>query len=130
MGLSFEGLEEFRAAFSRLRDRGPEVVGTAVRRHMEEDVLPATQERVPVLTGRLKATGRVEAGAQPHEWVVWYGDSATNNDAAVDYAAAVHEREARHVPPTEMKFVEGPLKESVERLADRAARALDDLASP
>ena len=130
MGLQMDGLDEFREAFARLRDRGPEVIGTAVRRHMEEDVLPAAQERVPVLTGRLKATGRVEAGQEPHEWVVWFGDSATENDALVDYAAAVHERDARHAPPTGVKFVEDPLKESVERLAHRAAHALDDLASP
>ena len=130
MGLSMDGLDEFKAAFERLRERGPEVIGTAVRTHMEEEVLPATQERVPVMSGRLKATGRVERGQEPHEYVVWYGDSATNNDALVDYAAAVHEREARHAPPTGVDYVKVPLEESVGRLADRAARALEDLARP
>jgi len=130
MGLELNGLEEFKAAFERLRDRGPEVIGTAVRAHMEQEVLPATQERVPVMLGRLKATGRVEPGSVPHEYVVWYGDSATNNDALVDYAAAVHEREARHEPPTGTGYVKEPLEESVPKLADRAARALEDLAKP
>lgn len=128
MGVSFEGLDDFRSAFQRIRDHGEEVIGTAVRRHMEEDVLPETEKHVPVMTGRLKSTGRVEQGGSPTEWVVWYGDSAVNNDSLVDYAAAVHEREARHVPPTGTNFVEDPLKESVERLAERAARALEDLA--
>lgn len=128
MGISLDGLDEFRASFQRIRDRGEEAIGTAVRRHMEEDVLPKTQEHVPVMTGRLKATGRVEQGDSPTEWVVWYGDSASNNDALVDYAAAVHEREAKHVPPTGTKFVEDPLKESVQRLVNRAAQALEDLA--
>lgn len=130
MGLDLNGLKEFRDAFQKLRDRGPEVIGTAVRRHMEEDVLPATQSRVPVMSGRLKATGRVEPGQAPHEYVIWYGDSATNNDALVDYAAAVHERSARHAPPTGTGFVKEPLEESVQRLADRAAKALEDLAGP
>lgn len=130
MGLNLDGLDEFRAAFQRIMDHGEEVIGTAVRRHMEEDVLPATQEHVPVMTGRLKATGRVEQGNTPTEWKVWYGDSATDNDALVDYAAAVHEREAKHVPPTGVKFVEDPLNESVERLAQRAAKDLEDLAAP
>lgn len=128
MGLKLDGLDEFRAAFERLRDRGRETLDNTLRDHMEHDVLPETQKRVPVMTGRLKGTGRVEKGTGG-EYTVWYGDSAVNNDTLVDYAAAVHERDARHEPPTGTKFVEEPLKESVPRLADKAAQALEDLAA-
>lgn len=128
--MHFDGLEEFRQAFVRLRRSGERIesdrVNQAVREHMERDVFPQTQILVPVQYGRLKATGRVEPGIRPDEWSVWYGDSATENDALVDYAAAVHEREARHAPPTIMHFVERPLKDSVQRLMERIARALED----
>lgn len=128
MGLKMDGLGEFRAAFERIRDRGEEKLSEVVRDHMEHDVFPETQKRVPVMLGRLKGTGRVEPGTEPHEYSVWYGDSAVDNDSMVDYAAAVHEREARHAPPTGTKFVEEPLKESVPRLAEKAAKAMEDLA--
>lgn len=128
MGLEFKGLEEFRESFVRLRDRAGEVTDQVVRDHMEHDVFPETQSHVPVMTGRLKETGRVERGDAPHEFSVWYGDSAVNNDSMVDYAAAVHERDARHAPPTGTKFVQEPLEASAPRLADKAAKAYEDLA--
>lgn len=129
MGLKFDGLEEFRSAFQRLRDRGAETVDGEVKAHMEEDVFPETQRRVPRKTGSLAATGHVEAGEKQGSHKIVYGNSSVNNDSEVDYAAAVHEIEkARHAPPTGTKFVEEPLKESVERLAERTAKALDDLA--
>lgn len=128
MGLKFDGLEEFRESFERLRDRAGDVTDQTLQDHMEHDVFPETQNRVPVMTGRLKETGRVESGTEPHTVSVWYGDSAVNNDRLVDYAAAVHERDARHAPPTGTKFVQEPLEESVPRLADKAAKAYEDLA--
>lgn len=128
MGLKFDGLEEFRESFERLRDRAGDVTDQTLQDHMEHDVFPETQNRVPVMTGRLKETGRVEGGTEPHTVSVWYGDSAVNNDRLVDYAAAVHERDARHAPPTGTKFVQEPLEESVPRLADKAAKAYEDLA--
>lgn len=129
MGLTFDGIDEFRASFQRLRDRSRDELDSTVKRHMEDDVLPKTQERVPVATGRLKETGRVEPGSKAGAYAVWYGDSAVNNDSMVDYAAAVHEIEhARHDPPTQAKFVEEPLKESVPRLKQKAGDALERVA--
>jgi hypothetical protein len=96
---------------------------------MERDLFPETQKRVPKKSGRLEETGHVAPGDKKGSYKVVYGDSSTNNDSMVDYAAAVHEIEkAKHAPPTGAKFVEEPLKEGVERLAERTARALDDLA--
>lgn len=129
MGLSLNGLEEFRAAFERLRDRSRQELDSTVKRHMEDDVLPKTQEKVPIATGALKGTGRVEPGSKNGSYAVWYGDSAVNNDSMVDYAAAVHEIEhARHDPPTQAKFVQEPLEESVPRLVKSAGDALERLA--
>jgi len=128
MGIKIDGLEEFRAAFERLREGSGDTATNVVQDHMEHDVFPETQMKVPVMTSRLKDTGRVERGLGPHEFVVWYGDSAENNDRLVDYAAAVHEREAKHAPPTGTKFVQEPLESSVDRLAEKAAKAFEDLA--
>lgn len=128
MGIKMEGLDEFRAAFERLRDKSDETASRVVQDHMEHDVFPETQTRVPVMTGRLKGTGRVVRGEEKNSSTVVYGDSPVNNDLLVDYAAAVHEREARHASPTGTKFVQEPLEESVERLAEKAARAFEDVA--
>lgn len=129
MGLQFDGLEEFRDAFKRLRDNSRNELSNTVRDHLENDVFPKTQEKVPVETGALKSTGRVEDGSTPGEHVIWYGDSAVNNDALVDYAAAVHEiGHARHDPPTQYKFVQEPLEESVPDLQKKAGDALERLA--
>lgn len=128
MGIKFEGLDEFRAAFERLRERSDEAASRVVQDHMEHDVFPETQARVPVMTGRLKETGRVVRGDEKNSFSVMYGDSPVNDDTLVDYAAAVHEREARHAPPTGTKFVQEPLEKSVDRLAEKAAKAFEDLA--
>jgi hypothetical protein len=127
MGIHMDGLDEFKAAFERLKEKRDETARDVVRRHMEEDVFPLTQELVPVDTGALKATGRVEPGDSQNETVIWYGDSAVEDDAAVDYAAAVHEiEEHKHMPPTQAKFVQQPLEESVPRLQRRAGQAFED----
>lgn len=129
MGFSFDGLDEFRKSFQRLRDHGPRKIDDAVKAHMEEDLFPRTQELVPKKTGALEASGSVEQGDAPGSWKVVYGNSAVENDSMVDYAAAVHEEvENKHAPPTSAKFVERPLVEGVDRLASRVAKSLDDLA--
>lgn len=128
MGLSVKGLSEFRDAFKRLGERSPEKLGETARKHLETDVLPKSQALVPELTGALKGTGRVVPGKKDNSWAVKYGDSPVQDRSAVDYAAAVHERDATHLPPTQYKFLEKPLKESVPALKNSAAKALDDLA--
>jgi hypothetical protein len=129
MGLKFNGLEEFRNSFQRLRDRGSETVDEAVKTYVVEDLYPETATRVPKKTGALLGTAVVSPGEKQGSWKLTYGNSATENDSAVDYAAAVHEIEtARHAAPTGAKFVEEPLKEGVQRLAERTAQALEDLA--
>lgn len=129
MGFKFEGLEEFKSAFQRIRDRGPETIDASVRSYVEEDLFPRTQEMVPKKSGELAATGSVEHGGKQGSWKVVYGNSSVEDDSAVDYAAAVHEETRnRHAPPTGAKYVEVPLREGVGRLAERVAKDLEDLA--
>lgn len=128
MGLSFRGLDEFRAAFERIADKAPETASDVSRRHLQETVYPLSQTLVPKLSGDLAGTGRIEEGPRPGSWSLRYGDSKVSNPAEVDYAAAVHERDATHLPPTQYKYVEKPLKETVEQFKTRAAKAFKDLA--
>lgn len=129
MGFKLRGFDEFRDSFKRLRERGPETIDASVRRHMQDDLFPETQRLVPKASGRLQETGHVEPAGKQGAYRVVYGDSSTNNDSMVDYAAAVHQiTKAKHAPPTGPKFVEEPLKEGVERLAQRVADDLEKLA--
>lgn len=129
MGLKVTGLKEFRGAFERLRDDGGRTLERSVREHMEQDVFPETQTRVPVATGALKGTGRVVPGSRDGGTAIKYGDSPVEDDTMVDYAAAVHEiEEHHHDAPTQAKFVEEPLRQSVPRLKAKAAEDLDALA--
>jgi hypothetical protein len=129
VGLKVKGLDEFRDAFARLRDDGQGTLEGSVREHMEQDVFPKTQELVPVATGDLKGTGVVISGSKDGSTAIKYGNSPVNDRDLVDYAAAVHEiLEHRHAPPTQAKFVEEPLKESVPRLQERAGKDLEELA--
>lgn len=129
MGLKFEGFDEFRSAFQRLRDDGAETIDNAVRDHMEHDLYPEVAIRVPKHTGALLGTAVISPGDKIGSWKLTLGDSSGENDMAVDYAAAVHnELNHRHTPPSGPRFVSEPLREGVERLAERTAKALDDLA--
>jgi hypothetical protein len=128
VGLKVEGLKEFRDAFARLRDEGEKTLEGSVRDHMEQDVYPETQTRVPVATGALRGTGRVVPGSKSGSTAVKYGNSPVNDDSLVDYAAAVHEiEEHHHDAPTQAKFVEEPLKESIPKLKERAGKDLEEL---
>jgi hypothetical protein len=129
MGFRIDGLEDFRSAFQRLRDEGADRMDHELEAHLRETVFPLTQDQVPKNTGELAATGMVERGDGEHEFQIRYGNSAVNDDAMVDYAAAVHEiAEHRHNPPTKIRYVQDPLEESIPALEQRIAGALDDVA--
>lgn len=129
MGLTMDGLDDLRSAFTRLRDKGPQKLGEATRKYVEEVLFPVTQDRVPKATGDLQGTGEVREGSRAGGWEVRYGNSPVNNRSMVDYAAAVHEiEEHKHAPPTEAKFVQRPMHELKDRHKELAARALNELA--
>ncbi|MDR9391968.1 MAG: hypothetical protein RI554_08055, partial [Trueperaceae bacterium] len=73
-----------------------------------------SQRRVPVDTGNLKASGRLDAAAQDRLRVVLsYGGTAAQ------YAAAVHELHA-----TNNKYLETPMRENASRFRRDLVRAL------
>jgi len=128
MGISLD-VSGFKGAFERLRDKSKEACSKAVEEHMRDVVFPETQVQVPKATGALAGTGELRRGRREGGWAVHYGNSPVEDDLAVDYAAAVHEiLEHHHEPPTKVKFVEEPLRDSVPQLKERAAKKLDELA--
>lgn len=104
---------------------GPGVLAAAQKAaHAEADfIFPQTQEQVPVATGRLRDTGRVEEVDNAVGEVtvaIAYGDEE------VDYALAVHEDlEARH-PHGKAKYVEDPVRAELGsgRSAERMGRII------
>jgi hypothetical protein len=71
--------------------------------------LALTQEEVPVDTGALKASGRVEPASEGLmiASVIAYGGDE------VDYALIVHEDLEAHHPNGKAKYVEGPVREEM-----------------
>lgn len=128
MGIKLN-LKEYRGAFERLKERARETASKAVEEHMRDVVFPETMVQVPKATGALEGTGEVRPGTKPGSWQIHYGNSPINDRSMVDYAAAVHEIEKhKHAPPTKVKFVEDPLKHSLEELKKHAAKKFDETA--
>lgn len=88
----------------------PDMIGAAVDVHVN-NVFAETQIRVPKKTTALQQTGKIvrnPAGKNRYSYSIWYGGGD------VDYAAAVHEiLRASHASPTQAKYVEQPLIESI-----------------
>lgn len=130
MGFEFFGVRELRESLTRLKEGHGDAIDTALEDSMTEVVYPETQVLIPKLTGLMAGTGRVErTEGEEHAFSIWYGDSAVNDKTpgVVDYAAAVHERDATHEPPTQYKYVETVLEESKEIIAQRVADKLEEL---
>jgi hypothetical protein len=120
---------KMRDAFVRLRDESRHTCERTTYEHMRDVVYPQTQVEVPKDTGALRDTGVLKRGDKTDSWQIKYGDSPVEDDHAVDYAKAVHEiYEHRHEPPTKVKFVEDPLKNSKDKFKELAAKKLDELA--
>lgn len=108
--------KETLAKFDKAEKEFPDAIGVTVEEHVT-DVFAETQVLVPKLTHALEATGKIkknESGNNKFSFSIWYGGGE------VDYAAAVHEiLRASHEPPTQAKYVEQPLIESVGALKKR-----------
>jgi len=101
-----------------LAARAPQALGGALYREGQAimtEALPIT----PILTGALRRSGHVD---EPE--ITESGAFVTlgfGGDAA-PYAVYVHENlTARHMPPTQAKFLEIPLNDAVDGMADRLA---------
>ena len=76
---------------------------------------------VPVDTGALRASGHVQLPVirgKKVAVVLGYGG------AAAPYAVFVHEKQARHNPPTQWKYLEQPLNEAIPGMAGRLAKRI------
>jgi len=104
----------------------PDAVGHALYEE-GQDILAASQKLVPVRTGALRNSGQVvmEQQGDTYQVVIGYGGPA------IGYAVKVHEDpNARHAPPTQWKFLEGPLLYAAShgmdaRIASRARAILN-----
>lgn len=103
-------------------------VALLAARHEAEYELALTQEQVPVKTGELKASGRVEGPDSSQKWLmanIYYGGpaGAGQNTVMVDYALAVHEDLYAFHPHGKAKYVEDPVRAEREsgRMVERMA---------
>ena len=91
----------------------PIAITVATDEHIN-DVFGETQILVPKKTLALAESGKVvhnKTSRYRASFSIWYGDESE----PLDYAAAVHEiLKASHAPPTQAKFVEQPLIESIK----------------
>jgi len=89
-----------------------------------DDIFAASQRIVPVKTGALRNSGRVEE-SEPSpgtfKVTIGYGDPATY------YAIRVHEDpHARHAKPTQWKYLETPMVNAQRTMQGRRARRAKD----
>ena len=86
-----------------------------------EQIMGKSKRLVPVDTGALRASGHVQLPVirgKRVSVVLGYGG------AAAPYAVFVHEKQARHNPPTQWKYLEQPLNEAIPGMAGRLARRM------
>jgi hypothetical protein len=118
---------DFEKVLSSLAGLGPEVIAAAdaaIEREAEYE-LSITKEFVPVATGNLKASGRVERSEMLTVDIVYGGPAGSGGpeqELDVDYAVPVHENLEAHHPNGMAKFVEIPV--NAERGTGRALRRL------
>ena len=112
-----------RALRRELRRRGQEAPKLLARALFQEGerIMAASKRIVPVDKGPLRASGHVQLPVirgRKVTVVLGYGG------AAAPYAVFVHERPARHKPPTQWKYLEKPFFEAMPGMADRIAKGL------
>ena len=86
-----------------------------------ERIMGASKRIVPVDKGPLRASGHVqlpEIKGKKVTVTLGYGG------AAAPYAVFVHEKPARHDPPTQWKYLEKPLNEAIPGMAARLAKTV------
>lgn len=99
----------------------PEEAGRALREEAEIEMTEAKQ-RTPVLTGALRASGRVEGpDIQGYNIEV----KMRFGGPSVNYAIKVHENLEAYHRNGQAKFLESTLRESARYMADRVARRIE-----
>jgi hypothetical protein len=110
--MEIKGLTGLRKRLESLEDKhargyevGSKLAGLALLR--------ASQELVPVQTGNLRNSGRVQSSGSGFQTITEVGYFGVN------YAVKVHEDlEARHAPGKQAKFLEQPAREMRQQLID------------
>lgn len=120
MTITFHGEERVMRKLRQLARKEGERIGPALR-NRAKSVLSASQGRVPVDTGALKASGRVgnvRGKGEDTEVSVRYGPTLTGSShGRVFYAGIVHE--------LENKYLEAPLLEAAATLLQDLKKDLD-----
>lgn len=101
----------------RLGKDAPNALAKALFKEGEQ-IMAKSKRLVPVDTGALRASGHVQPPVIVGKKVsvtLGYGG------AAAPYAVFVHEKPARHNPPTQWKYLETPLNEAIPTMARRLA---------
>lgn len=117
----------YRDYLRRLALEARRAMGAALRAEAER-IMAASKRLVPVDTGALRASGRVEGP-------VWGGETVSvgllYGGPAAPYAVYVHENLAARHPTGQAKYLEQPVNEATaglgDRLAERLRRALERL---
>lgn len=137
--LVLKGDVQMKRRLAALARKSPHAAGRALYEEGER-IMTASKQIVPVATpelsgysgGALRASGQVhtpDISATGAEVTLGYGGPG------IEYAVYVHEippppaksrggRSARHMPPTQWKYLEQPFKAAVRGMAARLARRL------
>lgn len=135
VGIQLIGYENVLSQLAGLGERVLMAAGEAINAEAEHELV-LTQEQVPVETGALKSSGRVEPAddSTTVASVIAYGGpagSGPGQEVDVDYAMAVHENLEAHHPQGKAKYVEDVVREemssgrAVARMAADIARIVE-----
>ena len=104
MKLEVVGVQAVLKGYGKARTDDARAIDEGLKR-CAEILLNASQKLVPVLTGKLKASGQIQGNGKKGfgaEWIVVY---------TAPYAWFVHEdMEAKHAAPTQAKYLSDALR--------------------
>jgi len=134
MSVDLYGADDLLEKFARMGRDSTAVIGRLLYFYAN-DVFNRSQYLVPVDTGALRSSGRVEAPVLEGFAVVV---SIKYGGAAAPYALWVHEvpppedanpgeRTAYHLPPTQWKYLEQPLLETLDDFRVEFRRTVERL---
>jgi len=140
VSVTLTGMSALQSRLQGIADASPLAVANALYEEAQTIIADSVREYVPIDTGTLAASGRVDAPVlSPSAVEVTFGFGGQ----AADYAIAVHENpragETMGVSPSgkkyrhfarrgQWKYLETPLQLRVPKVADALREALDDLA--
>lgn len=120
--ITFTGLDKLAKLLSVGGQAATRATGRALRSEANA-AFNESQRQVPVATGALRASGEVDGpnylGNSELEVTIGYGG------AAGPYALIVHENLEAHHPVGKAKYLEDPVNEQIDGMAERIASRVD-----